>query len=178
MFRSILEQLTPQFKQFRLAILHKFEEMEKLALGAGKSACLRKTVTSCVLGVESGVIIKRSEIFVNRPVIQGAVCSNEVGNCGCFHSEPQAILAAPRIQNRTAIMLTRYAPCTTCANLIIGSRRVSYVLWRYDTPHDQRGLELIKLAGLGVLNMVDVETPTEAFYVEVGPQMFSGTIRG
>lgn len=88
-------------------------------------------------------------IYINGPLHddQGR-CLNEVGNCGCIHAEFKAVLETCNNNQFDCALLSSYAPCSNCANLIVTSGRFSAVLFGRPTPHDTRGLEILYSGGL------------------------------
>lgn len=121
--------------------------------------CRRKSV-ACFIAIRDPQTWKWDE-FVrarNGPSALGDACINVVGNCGCAHAEPRAILAAVNLLNRADDMalVCEYSPCTSCANIIVDSIHepvelpIRDVYYRILTEHDKRGVEILKAAGLGV----------------------------
>ncbi len=71
--------------------------------------------------------------------------SRAPGNCGCIHSEVNALVKAPGDMRDKVVFVTD-SPCTMCAKLMINSG-VSHVFFRR-VYRDPSGVEL--LAGAGV----------------------------
>ena len=76
--------------------------------------------------------------------------SDEPGNCGCLHSEVNAI-AKCNYMDKNKILFVTNQPCKMCAKLIINSGfmrvyyRKSYRL--------KEGIELLKLAGINIIQL-------------------------
>lgn len=105
--------------------------------------CKRKLVKASFIWFSEPEFICERAYAVNGPV-QGSVCSNEIGNCGCMHAEIRLLLHNPHIHG---LMACQYSPCTQCANAIVDSRRVTGVVYLIPTQHDLRGLDRLgKLA--------------------------------
>lgn len=103
------------------------------------TTCLRKAV-GCGLVHWSGTVVFAN----NGPSVKNAVCSNVVGNCGCSHAEPRAIIRALKSGlTKGFILVCTYSPCTNCANIIIDSGIVELVVYKILTEHDVRGSELL-----------------------------------
>lgn len=106
--------------------------------------CKRKGVGVRILRLRGTQILPES-IWVNGPSGYND-CSNEIGNCGCGHAEPRALMAYAQAvcdneyKSWPTIMLTAYAPCTNCANVILDSHMIHGVIYYKLTLHDQRGL--------------------------------------
>ena len=101
----------------------------------------------------------------NGPSILEHECSAEVGNCGCMHAEPRAILSAWTTraaamaygEGSPYLLLCTYSPCTFCSNIIIDSGCIEYVMFDILTEHDQRGLELLKMSSVKVASFADIQ---------------------
>ena len=73
--------------------------------------------------------------------------SDEVGNCGCIHSELNALVKADnRIKDK--ILFSTNMPCKNCAKLIINSG-FSKVYYRNEYRLTE-GIELLKQSGIDV----------------------------
>ena len=132
-------------------ILKEFDRIE--AYAQDNQVCKRKAV-----GCSAGLIVKATT--VRRPFyileFQSLVtvhngptgkheCTNEVGNCGCGHSEPRAIISMLRRGfNSHVIMVCTYSPCTNCANIILDSGIVQALFYDILTQHDKRGDEFLR----------------------------------
>jgi len=131
-----------------------FDWLTRIACDAEQEAtkrltCRRKAVcTSLVLWKDTTVN------FYNGPLNDDPKrCSNQVGGCGCIHSEFRAMVwlleQAPLMDVPRATILVTYSPCTSCANLIVLCKDyVDGVYWLYDTEHDMRGIEILQAGGL------------------------------
>ena len=73
-------------------------------------------------------------------------CDSSVpGNCGCIHSEVNALIKAPGAV-KDKVMFVTNSPCVMCSKLIINSG-VTHVFYR--TPYrDPTGVELLGEAGV------------------------------
>lgn len=110
--------------------------------------CKRKTVVTVAYRRVSGGVQEIGH-WVNHPIDDDPTrCTDEVGGCGCLHSEPQAICAILRagfhFKPEPIILAVTYSPCTPCANIIAMSLAVHEVYWLEDTRHDMRGIEILK----------------------------------
>ncbi len=139
-----LEQTVKKLNQFDEKnelvshILHKMVYLKTF-----ESSCKRKSVGCCIFN-------KNITLFGwNGPSVKDNECSNIVGNCGCSHAEPRAIINVLKntmIPHSGNIMLCTYSPCTSCANIIIDSGVVSFVIYKTMTEHDTRGAEFLRKA--------------------------------
>ena len=118
--------------------------------------CLRKACGCAIL-----TFLKDGTIFsthaINGPSHPNNKCTNEVGNCGCSHAEPRAILSHIRQcceNDCPTILLTTYSSCTPCANLIIESNFIDVVAYEIWAPHWAR-------ADIVLRNVLNVWTRSE-----------------
>jgi deoxycytidylate deaminase len=124
-------------------IIKQIKEITELAVL--KTSCKRKGVGCQLIRLEKDAIIFQDSIF-NGPSGEDFECSNEVGNCGCMHSEPKAIMQSLKKYKSDLkwIMLCSYSPCTNCANIIINSGIVEGVVYDILTLHDKRGEQFLR----------------------------------
>jgi dCMP deaminase len=73
-------------------------------------------------------------------------CDSTVpGQCGCIHSEVNALVKAPGVIRDKVVFVTN-SPCVMCAKLMINSG-VSHVFYRR-AYRDPSGVELLAMAGV------------------------------
>ena len=73
-------------------------------------------------------------------------CDSTVpGQCGCIHSEVNALIKAPGAVKDKVVFVTN-SPCVMCAKLIINSG-VTHVFYRH-AYRDPSGVELLQTAGV------------------------------
>lgn len=127
-----------------------------------QQVCRRKAVGCAVVelcGI-TGVFVPWTHAH-NGPSRQGHECTNVVGNCGCSHSEPRAMLdikalSATAKGKPKLVLLCEYAPCTNCANIVLDSGMICGLVYRRETQHDQRGLEYLRSA-MPCLSVAELE---------------------
>ena len=71
--------------------------------------------------------------------------SDEVGMCGCIHSEMNALVKSPG-EMRYKVAFITASPCKMCAKLIVQAN-VSYVFYR-EAYRKQEGLQVLEQAGV------------------------------
>jgi len=120
-----------------------------------RTACKRKGVGCRLINLYSSGMASQVMAF-NGPSLEKFECTNEVGNCGCMHSEPKAIIEGLKkgFKKKEFIMLCTYSPCTNCANIIISSGIVKGIIYTILTEHDKRGDALLR-------GSIDVVTTAE-----------------
>ncbi len=71
--------------------------------------------------------------------------SDEAGNCGCIHSEMNALVKAPG-DVRDKVVFVTASPCVMCAKLMVQAY-VSHVFYR-EPYRDSGGLDVLQRAGI------------------------------
>lgn len=109
--------------------------------------CKRKTVVTVAFRRWNGGVHELSH-WVNGPLFGDPTrCTDQVGGCGCLHSEVQAICALLRggyhLQPGELILAVTYSPCTPCAHVIGASQAIRQIYWLEDTAHDMRGIDIL-----------------------------------
>ena len=120
---------------------------EILEFAERNQKCKRKAVGCAAVLLNNEVPLAIS-MKHNGPSREGYECTNEVGNCGCSHSEPrvvQSILNFYREDDKLILVCT-YSPCTNCANIIIDSNLFGGVIYDILTLHDLRGEKFLREA--------------------------------
>lgn len=86
-------------------------------------------------------------------------CSNEVGKCGCSHSEPRLTIDLLRFRapRRSIIMAVGYSPCSNCANIMVDSQLYCGCVYDILTEHDVRGLDILRRGGIVVLTIDSIK---------------------
>jgi hypothetical protein len=117
--------------------------------GAKSVTCERKVVCSHVLAHFP------NEGLINIRYFNGAYgnCTNEVGNCGCRHSEVFAVCDVFKqgLANINLYIAVTWSPCTPCAHLIAESHLFTGCCFLEVTPHDPRGVDIMRDAGMVIL---------------------------
>lgn len=119
-----------------------------LAYADRNRICKRKSVGCCIAEVVDEQMLFIPTFSANGPSGQGHECTNVVGNCGCSHAEPRAImkyLKARRGIESPRVLICTYSPCTNCANIIIDSGIIGAVVYDILTEHDKRGDEFLRM---------------------------------
>lgn len=121
------------------------DELKKIQNFALKNqTCKRKAVGCSIVRLSIGWQKAPTEETLimthNGPSVPNNQCTNEVGNCGCSHAEPRAILKSlKKDYGKHLTMVCTYSPCTNCANIIIDSGIIDLVVYKVLTQHDIRG---------------------------------------
>lgn len=139
--------------------------VEILEYAERNQVCLRKAV-GCAAITFSGADLSPMLVAMvhNGPSRPGHPCTNEVGNCGCSHSEPRLVQDILRktidLTTMPLIMVCTYSPCTTCANITIDSGLFKGVIYDVLTEHDKRGDKFLRDA-MPVLTRKEIQEAIE-----------------
>lgn len=112
-----------------------------------RRVCKRKAVGCMALGRLDGAWTYIAQEH-NGPSRSDNECTNEVGNCGCSHSEPRLVQSVLKsyCEDEKLILICTYSPCTTCANIVIDSGLFGGCIYDILTEHDKRGAEFLNAA--------------------------------
>ncbi len=137
---------------------------EILLFAERNQVCLRKAVGCAAIGFDEHMNPLTIGMVHNGPSREGHKCSNEVGNCGCSHSEPRLVRDMLKLNNTLPdmplVMLCTYSPCTNCANIVIDSQLFCGIIYDILTEHDKRGAEFLK-QDMGVLTVKEMNEMSE-----------------
>ena len=117
---------------------------------AKRSTCARLQVGTVLTGPDLEHVVAigyngNARGFPNR-------CdSDEVGRCGCIHSEMNALVKAPG-ELRDKVAFITASPCPMCAKLMIQAN-VSHVFYR-QAYRDRSGLEILGRAGVVTVHYI------------------------
>ncbi len=131
-------------ENIRNHLLATMEWAEKVVTGMD-NACKRKSVGCAFLRIDWASTPYTIAQTHNGPSRRGHECTNEVGNCGCSHAEPRAVIDALEVigtydyKGAKLVCLCQYSPCTNCANILIDSKLLCGCVYETLTEHDKRG---------------------------------------
>ena len=140
-------------------------ELKKIQDFALKNqTCKRKAVGCSIVRLSIGrrrLPTEKTLVMThNGPSVPNNECINEVGNCGCSHAEPRAILESlKKDYGKHLVMVCTYSPCTNCANIIIDSGIIDLVVYETLTLHDTRGTTFLLQSGIKVLTQHNLLWP-------------------
>ena len=97
---------------------------------------------------EDGAYRQAAPLFINGLDVAHDVCANVKGNCGCLHAEVKAVYAAAILGQSNLTLLCNYSPCAACAAIIVYSKLISDVKFKYITAHDERGIKILRKGGV------------------------------
>lgn len=114
--------------------------------GLASLSCCKRTGVGCMI-----VRPDLSEVFAvgyNGPAVgrPNDSCLNVEGACSCCHAEQSAI-SKLKTEQTGLVMLTTTLQCSHCANAVINSARVSYVIYGREY-RDENGVRMLRQSGL------------------------------
>ena len=77
---------------------------------------------------------------------------DEPGNCGCLHSEENALLKVNVDNNTPKVAFCTHQPCAYCAKRFINKGGFKQIFYKFPYRKTE-GLELLKQAGIEVIKM-------------------------
>lgn len=109
------------------------------------STCKRASV-GCV--IVTPTLTEVLSIGYNGPPkgVSNESCRADVGECGCCHSESNALVKL-KTERTDLLLICTTSPCERCAGLIVNCGRVSEVMY-LDEYRDLTGVELLRKCGI------------------------------
>jgi dCMP deaminase len=137
-----MTKLRPSREQIHMATAY---------LWAKRALCIRENRSvGCVITTED--MQQVLSIGYNGPPrqLQNNACTGKVGDCGCVHSEINAIIKVDgRLLNK--IMFVTMAPCKDCAKAI-AQANITKVFFAEDY-RNKEGVELLRKCGIKVIHI-------------------------
>jgi len=140
--------------------------------------CLRKAVGCAAVGIHLNGKPFIVSMEHNGPSRKGFPCTNEIGNCGCSHSEPRVVKETLKsyCEDEKLILICTYSPCTNCANIVIDSGLFCGVIYDILTEHDKRGDKFLREA-MFVMSKKELNKLTEEEASDQIKKWLSSSIR-
>jgi deoxycytidylate deaminase len=112
---------------------------------ASLSTCKRTKVGSIVVPQDLSEVLA---IGYNGPPagLPNNQCRDRVGDCGCVHSEANAMVKL-RTRARDLVFIATVSPCEACAGLIINSKAIAAVVY-LEEYRNRAGLDLLEETGI------------------------------
>lgn len=77
---------------------------------------------------------------------------NESGNCGCLHSEENAVINCDSARSTEKIVFVTHLPCVACAKRLINLGGVKKIFYRTEYRSSE-SLEILKIVGIEVAQL-------------------------
>lgn len=129
--------MRPSFESIYLAMAAQF---------AQRSTCSRLKVGTVITTLDYRKVLA---VGYNGNATGLANCCDrqEPGNCGCLHSEENAIINCDVPRDVRKVVFVTHAPCELCAKRLINLGNVDRVYYRADY-RSERGIALLNRAGI------------------------------
>jgi dCMP deaminase len=85
----------------------------------------------------------------NASGLENSCDREEPGNCGCLHSEENAVINCDAPRATPKLVFVTHLPCPMCAKRLINMGNVERVVYR-EEYRDRRSLELLERVGIKV----------------------------
>ncbi|MGA1238960.1 MAG: deoxycytidylate deaminase [Limisphaerales bacterium] len=127
-----------------------FEEvyMEFAGLIARRSTCRRAQVGTVITTTDFRHVLAIG-YNGNASGLPNTCDSDEPGNCGCLHSEDNAVINCEAPRSLEKYVFVTHAPCATCAKRLVNLGNVKKVFYR-EQYRCCRGLETLGQCGIPV----------------------------
>lgn len=114
---------------------------------AKRSTCKRLQVGTVISSVDFRKVLAVG-YNGNATGLQNVCDRDEAGNCGCLHSEENAVINCDSPRDVKKLVFVTHLPCLACAKRLINLGNVLTVYY---------GLDYRKTDSIGVLNQVGIE---------------------
>jgi dCMP deaminase len=122
--------------------------MSLAVLLARRSTCTRLNVGTVITSTDFRKVLAVG-YNGNATGLPNACDRDEAGNCGCLHSEENAVINCDSPRHIDKLVFVTHLPCMACAKRLINLGNVKKVYYQesYRLPH---ALELFKAVGIDV----------------------------
>ena len=113
-----------------------------------RSTCLRKQVGRVITSVDHRRVLAIG-YNCNASGLPNTCDRDEFGNCGCLHSEENAVINCDAPRDTKKLVYITHMPCPACAKRLINLGNVVRVV--YETEIGKKGgVDLLKTVGIAV----------------------------
>ena len=118
---------------------------------ACRSTCFRLQVGTVITSTDFRKVLAVG-YNGNASGLHNGCDSEEVGNCGCLHSEENAVINCDSSRHIAKIVFVTHHPCVACAKRLINLGNVRKVFYGNDYRSSQAG-ELFALVGIELIKL-------------------------
>jgi dCMP deaminase len=115
---------------------------------ARRSTCIRRQVGTVITSVDHRKVLAIG-YNGNASGLPNTCDRDESGNCGCLHSEENAVINCDAPRDTKKIVYVTHLPCPACAKRLINLGNVVRVVYR-DEISKKGGAELLRSVGIEV----------------------------
>jgi dCMP deaminase len=148
---KIPERIRPTFDEVYMDFAHAI---------ARRSTCHRKQVGTVITTTDFRKVLAVG-YNGNASGLPNGCDRNESGNCGCLHSEENAVINCDAPRDTQKLVYVTHLPCSACAKRLINLGNVMKVTY---------GVEIRKNEGIGLFRAVGIEV------TKYGHPIDSGTV--
>lgn len=129
----------PTFKDIYLGLAYSL---------ASRSTCRRLKVGTVITSIDYRKVLAVG-YNGNATGLPNSCDRNEVGNCGCLHSEENAVINCDSPRHTEKFVFVTHLPCSACAKRLINLGNVQKVFYGEDY-RSRSSLEILDMAGIPV----------------------------
>ncbi len=132
----------------------KLKVFQRFAEGLADLSVCRRLAVGCIIIPSS--LTEVLAIGYNGPPARESndTCRDIENNCGCVHSEANALIKLHTGEASDLILITTTIPCEHCAGLIINSAKIATVIYQHKY-RDFNGYNRLKASNLNVLSWLE-----------------------
>lgn len=136
------EGARPSFEQIYMQLAHTLAE---------RSTCTRMNVGTVITSTDFRKVLAVG-YNGNAAGLPNTCDRNEAGNCGCLHSEENAVINCDSPRATEKIVFVTHLPCVACAKRLINLGGVKKVYYR-NTYRSTESLDLFKTVGIEIAQL-------------------------
>ncbi|MCB0366326.1 MAG: hypothetical protein H6624_06055 [Bdellovibrionaceae bacterium] len=144
-----LTRQRPSFQHLYMDLAHKLAE---------RSTCKRLNVGTVITSVDFRKVLAVG-YNGNATGLPNECDRDEAGNCGCLHSEENAVINCDSPRFIEKIVFVTHLPCTACAKRLINMGGVKKIYFAQDY-RCRKSLEILTQVGIEVEQMEIMTTPS------------------
>ena len=142
MSETTKERPRPSFQEIYIELAHKLAE---------RSTCTRMNVGTVITSTDYRKVLAIG-YNGNAAGLPNRCDRHEPGNCGCLHSEENAVINCDSPRAMEKHVFVTHLPCAACAKRLINLGGVKKVFYRSEYRSSE-SIELLKSVGVEVVRM-------------------------
>lgn len=132
----------PSFKEIYLGLAYSLAE---------RSTCLRLNVGTVITTLDYRKVLAVG-YNGNATGLKNGCDRDEAGNCGCLHSEENAVINCDIPRYVEKLVFVTHLPCVACAKRLINLGNVKKIFYAEDY-RTKDSIEVLESVGIGVENI-------------------------
>ena len=134
-----MEKVRPSFQELYMNLAHKLSE---------RSTCKRLNVGTVITTVDFRKVLAVG-YNGNATGLPNACDRDEAGNCGCLHSEENAVINCDSPRYIDKIAFVTHLPCVACAKRLINMGGIKHIYYANEY-RSKDSLDLFKQVGIEI----------------------------